>query len=568
MNKFEYVQNFLLICLSLMVFQLVIPFSLLAVEYPADSTEQEDVVYQDEATKTIQEMVEKGEPHYEPVKDAKDLADKYLEDNQLHESWNEEKKIFIAVGEAVFDSEDPSYDNSFITKRSLKSMEAILDAKAKIIEYVQTKMSALDKAVTPGTDINAKFKEDIERSQKRMEAQKMKVAKLLEDVDQAQAEALRGATFGDRLNSLMDAAIAKLDQTYSVEKIEAKKREKYEKAKARYEESSNELKELEKKIAAYTGTITETLSTKVETMSKMPLFGAVPVAQFESWCEEEEQFKVAIVVLWSSKMERVARAFITGEDFKVPPGNISLREWIKNQDWSTATGGRRFRDSSGTVHFVGIAASPVGKSSSSEKRARGMSEQFAKKEVAMAIFSDVESYKKAEAMMQTRSGGAGKDVSNAVDSFASTISQKIKNRQIHGLQKLYGKKLVHPISQQKMYVSIYSLSGNSAKQALLMQERNYLTKILDVKSQQKMKGTTDAYKSKVKEAEADQSEYRKARSGTGQKIDNSISREHSPKSEPSSARNSSSGGYHTDDQRGGKSRSGAYSGGGQGDLSW
>ncbi len=567
MKKSQHAQSFLLICSALIVFQLTIPSGLLAVEYPEDSGEQETVVYQDEATETVQEMLEKGEPPYEPVMDAKDLADKYLDDNNLNESWNEDKKMFVAVGEAIFDSEDPSYDNSFVTKRSLKSMEAMLDAKARIIEYVQTEMSALDKAVTPGTDINAKFREDIERSQKRMEAQKMKIAKLLEEVDQAQTEALRGATFGNRLNALMDAAIAKLDQTYSSEKIEAKKRDKYEKAKARYEESLNEYNEVEKKLVAYTGSITETLSSKVETMSKMPLFGAIPVAQFESWNESDEQFKVVIVVLWSSKMERVARAFVTGEDYKVPPGNLSLREWIKSQDWSTATGGRRFRDNKGDVHFVGIAASEIGSSSFSEKRARGISEQNAKKEVVMAVFSDVESYKKAEMMMQTRSGGAGKDVSNAVESFTSTIQQEIKNRQVHGLQKLYGKKLVHPISQQKMHVSIYSISGNSAQQALFMQERNYLTKILDVKSQQRMKGTTDAYKSKVKAAKADRSEYRKAKSATVQKNDNSISREHSPQG-GSSAAGRPSGDSHRDEQGRGKSHSGAYSGGGQGDFSW
>jgi len=308
----------------------------------------------------------------------------------------------------------------------------------------------------------------------------------------------------------------------------------------------------------------------VATLSQMPLFGAVSVAQFESWDKNEEQYQLAVVVLWSSKMERISRAIVTGEKFQVPPGEQSLRSWIRSQDWSTSTGGRRFRDNKGDVYFIGIAASPIGSSSSSEKRARGVSAQMAKKETAMAIFADVTSYKLAEQMMQTRNSGAGKDASYAAESFASSLQQSIKNRQINGLQKLYGKKLIHPISQQKIYVSIYGVSSNSAKQALEMQEKNYLTRILDIKSQQKMRGRTDAYRSKTQEAQSNKREYNKSKSTTSKRIDGSIAKEQSTQKSTSTSNGnerSTGGGYNSQDsKKGGNSRSGGYAGGGNGKL--
>jgi hypothetical protein len=82
-------------------------------------------------------------PAYQPI-DAEDQLNQYLATKGLHSGWIEEKKMYISTGVAFFDSEDPSYDDSFITKRSMKSMEAKLNAKADIIEFINTTMSALN----------------------------------------------------------------------------------------------------------------------------------------------------------------------------------------------------------------------------------------------------------------------------------------------------------------------------------------------------------------------------------------------------------------------------------------
>ncbi|WP_031484932.1 hypothetical protein [Maridesulfovibrio frigidus] len=530
-----------------------------AVEY-SDEKAQEQLVGQDASQDvslaSAQAAMEKPQPPVVPQQTIDEAVDSYLSNSGYGRGWNDSKETFISVGVSFLDCEDPSYDTSFINKRSLKNMEAILDAKAQIIEFVRTDMSVLDQASTPGTDLNAEFKDKIDKLQNSIEAQRNKLAKMLKTVDATEAAALQGANFGDRLNRLMDAAIKKLDDTYSSEQIDEKKRKKYEKAKARYQKASTECSQLEAQLKTLTGSKTESLSSKTETLSKMPLMGATVIAQFESWDEESEQYSSAVVVMWSKKMEALVRAFISGEVMKVAPGKKSLTEYINGADWSCGSGGRRFRDNNGEVYFLGIGSAAVGKSSSSEKRARGIAAQVAKKEVATAIFADVSSHKIAEAKMESYNGGTGKDTSVAAESFASELQQTIKNRNISGLQSKYLRKVKHPISGQYIYVAIYAVSGQSARNALMMEESNYISRIMDVKSQQKMKGTKAGHDSAVESAKADTNSYNLAKNQAGGNVSSQANQ-----AKPSAKANSGS-------SAGAGASSGVYTGAGQDDASW
>ncbi|MEO1938612.1 MAG: hypothetical protein ABGW85_08290, partial [Sulfurimonas sp.] len=459
-------------------------------------------------------QVEAPQVDYEERKDAVTLADEWIESGPVSQGWNEDKKVFVTIGEASFDSEDPSYDDSFIIKRSLKTMEATLQAKAQIIEFISTDMSALDKVTTPGTDLHAQFHEKLEKLQQKQKAKLKTIAKMLENVDKKEADALRGVELGDRANALMDAAISKLDLTYSADDIEEKKQKKYEKAKASYQQAIVEAEALEQEIAKHQGEITGESYSSVETMSKMPLFGAVTVQQFESWDEDSERYKVALVVVWGQKLEAFTRALLKGEEFEGKKSKYSMKQWIAKQNLAVSTGSRRVTDDKGNVYFVGIAASAVGTSSAQERKARGISELFAKKEVVMSIYADMESYKKAEAMMQEKSSSGGKTASEAAASFAVTLKASIENRKVSGLSKMKGKTVVHPISGQKIYVSVYSISSKSVLQALKMQESNYVTKMMDIKSQQKLKGTESGLKDAVKATGKDRSTFNKARSSS------------------------------------------------------
>lgn len=477
----------------------------------------------DPSIKVIDAMEVAPAPAYQPI-DAEDQLNQYLATKGLHSGWIKEKNMYISTGVAFFDSEDPSYDDSFITKRSMKSMEAKLNAKADIIEFINTTMSALDKVEVTGTDIYAKFNERQIKNQKKLAAQQRAVAVLLADVDAKQADELRGVTFSDRAKAYMDAAIKKLDETYSVEKIEEKKRVKFQKAKERYLAAKKEQEVLEKEISAFQGQTRGKSSSQIATLSSMPLFGAVTVNQFESWDADSEQYKVALLVMWSKSTEKMARAMITGEKIVIPPGPVTLQTWLNNQNWATMTGSRRFRDERGDGWFIGVDARPIGSSSSSERQARGLAEMSAKKEVAMSLFADMESKKRAETVMIERTDAQRQDASQALGSYAASLRSSIQNRSISGLQKLYAKKVTHPISGQKIYIAVYGMSSSTARKALAMQGSNYVTQLLDIKSQQKLKGTKAGLKAAVHAAEQEQSAYRAAKQNAKQQVQTEAAR--------------------------------------------
>jgi hypothetical protein len=465
-------------------------------------------------------LQEAPKPEFVPGITADEQAQAWVQANGLKTGWDSKKKRYVAIGSGLFNSEDPTYDDSFIDKRSAQSMVAVLEAKSRIIGFIRTKMSAIDKVVTPGTDLAAAFNDQREKLEGKMEKQVAVVAKYLADLDVKEAAHLEGATLGDKMNAAMDAAIQKLDEKYNTEEIEEKKKKKYERAKKRYAEALETFEKLKKEAEAHAGAVQEEASSQVETVSKMPLFGAVTMAQFESWDEDEEMYNIAQVVMWSSKMEKIVRAMIAGEKMKIPPGKLSIDEWVNSQDWSTSTGSRRFRDNNGEVYFVGIAAASFGKSASSQKKAKIHASLMAQKEAVMAVFADVEATKRAGTMMQTLSGGADTDMTIAASNVSQVLQQEIKDRQVQGLEEiLMPTKYLHPISQQKIFVSIYAVSSAAARDAMWAEEEAYLTAMLDTKAQKASAGVKAGLESSLKKEKDDNTAYDEAKAKTEEKME-------------------------------------------------
>ena len=74
----------------------------------------------------------------------------------------------------------------------------------------------------------------------------------------------------------------------------------------------------------------------------MSVVGLVPIASFESW--DGEQYQTTQIAIWTAKEEKRTRDLYAGFDVKFDPGESSLKDFIKNTDWSTAQGARKFFD--------------------------------------------------------------------------------------------------------------------------------------------------------------------------------------------------------------------------------
>ncbi|MGR5145496.1 hypothetical protein ACQKP8_02975 [Photobacterium alginatilyticum] len=433
----------------------------------------QDFVQQD-ATPALEAVAETTQQPFEQIEVAEEMLSaeeqvtEYMMQRGWGEGWDSKKKRLFVVHSESFNTEDPSYDDDFITKRSTYSMLATMGAKAKMVEFMRTQMSATDQLNAPGTDVYAELNEQYIKLEKKLAAQQKRLLKLLEDVNAKEADKLKGVTWKDRSNAFIDAVIKRLDESYSAGQIQDEKVAKYEKAKAQYETAQSEMEVLTAKAEAIRGSVALESTSTVETLAKAPILGASILVQAESWNAEDEEYQVATLMVWSPKLESAAKAIITGEDVSVKPKRaMTVQNWLKSQELSTLVGPRQYVDKDGNRWFIGVFAMPYEGSSSLKRKNKGIAEAFAKKEAAMALYADIETQKQAAIAMQTRSGDLkGKDHTETATSLAEQTRQSIENRPVNGLSKLLTKTVKHPISQQKIHVVAYGISADSASQAL------------------------------------------------------------------------------------------------------
>jgi hypothetical protein len=403
---------------------------------------------------------------------AEDQIQNYMETKGWVEGWDVNKKRSFVVHAETFNTEDPSYDDSFVTKRSQYAMIASMKAKAEIVGFMRTEMSAVDQMTAPGTDAHAELNEKYDTAIDKIEKQQKTLIKLLAEVDAAEADKLRGVTWQELYKRYYEGLIKKLDETYTSGDIEAKKIARYEKAKKKYAEASTSINKLEAEAKVIKGTVSLESESVVETLAKAPLMGASILLQAESWNEEKEEYEVATLMVWSPKLEKAAKAIVTGEVYPLKPKNgLSVQNWLKTQELATLVGPRQYIDKDGERWFLGAYAMSVEGSSSLKRKNKGLAKILAKKEAVMALYADIETHTQAKVVLQTRSADQlkGKDDTKTATSLAETTTQSIKNRQVSGLSKLLSKTVIHPISQQEIYVIVYGISGNAAAEALKME---------------------------------------------------------------------------------------------------
>ena len=202
-------------------------------------------------------------------------------------------------------------------------------------------------------------------------------------------------------------------------------------------------------------------TSTVRTFSSMPLVGAFQVAHFESF--EDGQYEITVVLMWSVEQENRVFSLLNGKKIEMDPSTISLKSFIKNTNWASTIGGRKFVDNKGEFYLFGIGAAALkGKTSAHMKTSKGKSELYAQKELAIALKGDIEMNRIAKDKMQEIINKDGSVENVTSSSFAETISQKLEGLKIKGASKRYSDVVLHPLTGQKMFVTVYSLSMSSS----------------------------------------------------------------------------------------------------------
>ena len=486
---------------------------MVAQEAPADLTPKEQVpqAVADGGTDAALEAQE-TDVQEEPTKSATDLLQKIMDEKGWGEGWDDKKKRFITIGSAIFKSTNPATQKDFQVRRRFAAKEAALNAKKNIISFILNEMEAEDKLVTPGTDVNKELNFDIETAMNNVAAQKEVLAQLLEKVNKAEADVLRGTTFGDRCNDMMSAVIKKLDKEYDKNSRDKDAKAKYDAVVKAFNTEKARYAELVKKAEALKGKEVGKQTSMVKAMSAMPLFGATVMLQTESWDKSNGDYQVSVMMVWSNTLERASRAIVTGEPFAVKPKPSAgtVQQWLKKQDLAMMVGPRTFIDQNGQRWFLGIAAES--QNPKLHARIRQQNQQrarlFAMQEAVYSVSADVKAQEAAADAMSTREAGENDFNEVTASSFAQNLSQKAK-MMIRGGQVLYRKTVTHPVTNDKIYVVVYGYNPNSVKAAMHMYTRNYATKVQAERFQTVEKGRVYAAQAAVKNAQNRPEDFQK-----------------------------------------------------------
>ena len=458
-------------------------------------------------------------------KNAQQVLRQLAKEKKWREGWDEEKKRTIVIESAEFNTADPATDSAFFPKRDMAAKKATLMAKVAIIQSINQEMSAMDLVNVPGSDVNQALGAEREKIDAELARQKELLATMLEKVDQAEADVLRGTTFGDRLNDLMAAAIKKLDAEYKADARDEKAQARYEQVKKEFEVAQRKYIELSEKAEAMQADVREQQESAVESIAKMPLYGSSVIMQTESWDQATGRYQVSVMLCWSYALERAARAIVTGEEFRVKPNpnGKKVQDWLDAQNPATMIGPRQYVDGQGNRWFLGVTARAYDDdlNSSARRRNKGLTEMYAQQMAAFCLWADVESYKLAQSALESRGNDqVQRDV--VAESYAEKLTQSFSKKKIRGMQKLFSDEVTHPITGSTIYVAVYGINPNAAKAALEIEKINYATKVMDNRHQTVERGRDAANQAAVKASENRPEDFQKGYNQQKKAVDGEV----------------------------------------------
>jgi len=408
-----------------------------------------------------------------PVVPAKQALTDYLREQGIRPGSTTEGDSVTIINIQSARTNVASYSTDFMDLRDSLAVEAQLMAKANIIESISSDAKALRSVVKFSNPVMKQIaqKENIYRqaiaAQRRQAEQAQKdVALLLEGVDSSQADLIRGATFSDKLMSLLDAGIKKLDDSYDPSKIDEEKQKKLENLKQRLKLARQAEKDavaakndIEAKEAELVDNKKKEVSSTMALAANMPLFGATVIASADSYDElKGGVLEVAVAMVWSTRLEDDAKKVFNRQGNGEPrPNKLSLNEWLDSQDLAVMVGPRRYLASDGSINFLGISAVEMPFDDAEYSDAVIEAELFAKQGAVLSMLSEVTSDKAAQKTRVDRKVD-GKVAPEVYKDLAIEMKASVEAN-VNGLEIIRTVDTVHPATGKNIVVAVANLNS-------------------------------------------------------------------------------------------------------------
>lgn len=459
------------------------------------------------ATQNLAERSAQVQPTAEAVETqaASDMAQDFLnaamEAGALENGmgWNDAQQTYVAVGTAVF-ALDGVDSADFLKMRSIKAMEAELNAKREIIEFARTELSADIVVTLPDTGLGTEFDEERASVQRAIQQQTRAFQAALAAVNEAKAKEFAGLDIEEFLVNGIAAVAKRFMVDIDISKLQANQAQKIQKLLADMEKIDANLQALKEKAKQLQGALQQENVNEVSTFASMALLGGMTIGTFES--VKDGQYEIAVVTTWSASQEKLVRAFFENKDVTLRKGKASVGEFVKSLPLATTLGGRKFLDKDGKFHIVGIGAWPLsGKSSAARRAATGQARAQALSSIAFALRGDYEAKAVAQTKAQEIRDDKGGTKSQVAENLAETISGQIHGMQLQGVSTRATKVVKSPLNGQDMMVVVSAMSVGDAQAARNMEKTNAESAIMQGEANSKSVGKKAAYDDAVKAAD-------------------------------------------------------------------
>ena len=485
----------------------------------------------DSGVQAVQEAQESNEPEASTQISAVEELNRICMERGWDTQWDGEKKRRFIIADADFKSENPAKDEHFFENREDAVRKAILKAKAEFIETINTRLSAEDSLEIPGTDVEKELRPELVALNKEIASVANQIAEATKESDEVlYNEALTLAATGAA--KCLDSILKRLGEEGTLATGVANAADKLEEAKIKLKELKQKQADLVAKAEAFKGTVVEKQTSFIETAAKMPLYGATIVSQRESWDPDSGLYQVAVLLCWSIELERSARACLTGVELKVEPSDraVAIKTWLsKQKNLASWVGARHYLDDEGNRWFLGISARPYSNymRSSLRSKMQGLAQKNAYGLAAFCLLGDMESHSMARRESETRVVN-DQDVKKVVESFMQKLKMSIEGRNIRGVQKIHERSNIkHPITGQSIYVVVYGITADSAKDALEIEKLNVATAIQANRHQTVERGREEANAAAIEASKNRQEDYDKGYNERTGKINQELNKRES-----------------------------------------
>ena len=404
---------------------------------------------------------------------AKRALTEYLREQGIRQGSNVEGDSVTIINIQSARTNVASYSSDFMDLRDSLAVEAQLMAKANIVESISSDAKALRSVVKFSNPVMKQIaqKESVYRQaiavQKRQVEQAQKdTALLLKGVDDSQAALIEGATFSEKLMSLLDAGIKKLDGSYDPATIDEARKKKLEDLKKRLElarqaeqDALAAKAEIEAKEAELVDNKKKEVSSSMALKANMPLFGATVIASADSYDElDGGVLEVAVAMVWSTRLEADAKAVFNRQGNAEPrPNKLSLDQWLDSQDLAVMVVPRRYLASDGSINFLGISAVEMPSDSADYSDAVIEAELFAKQSAVISMLSEVTSDKAAQKTRVDRKVN-GKVAPEVYKDLAVEMKASV-DANVNGLEIVRTKDTVHPATGKQIIVAVANINS-------------------------------------------------------------------------------------------------------------